>query len=123
MYTYIHQYLLRNSQEPCFFLCFFFNIRNDFVSNISIRGQNLLLISQTKFLGILIDEQLRFSNNINQMCKKVSFSVGLIKNSSAYLPQSSLRTLYNSIVYPYIVYAIEVFGSSSETQLNRLRKL
>ena len=81
------------------------------------------MIYHTKFLGVLIDDKLHFSNHINQICKKISRSIGVIKKLSAYLPQSSLITLYYSIVYPHVIYAIKVWGSSSQTQLNRLRRL
>ena len=98
-------------------------MKNDFVPNISIRGQNFPMISQTKLQGVLIDDQLHFSDHINKICRKVSRSIGVNKKLSAYLPQSSLITLYYSIVYPHLFYAIEVWGSSSKTQLNRLRRL
>ena len=68
-------------------------MENDFVPNISIRGQNLPMISQTDFLEVLIDDQIRFSNHIHKICKNVSRSIGVIKKLSAYLPQFSLVTL------------------------------
>ena len=52
------------------FFSVFSNMKNYFVSNISIRGQNLHIISQNKFRGVLIHDRLRFSDNINQICKK-----------------------------------------------------
>ena len=69
-------------------------MKNYFVPNTSIRGQNLSKISRTKPLGILIDYQLRFSDHINRICKKVGRSIGVNKKFSAYLPQSSVRTIY-----------------------------
>ena len=48
------------------FFSIFSNMKNYFVPNISIRGQPLPMISQTKLLGVLIDDQLRFSDHINQ---------------------------------------------------------
>ena len=91
-------------------------MKNYFFPNISIRGQNLRMISQTKCLGILTHDQIRFSDNINQTCKKVSRSINVMKKLSAYLPQTSLKTLFYSIVYPHIIFAIEVWGSSSQIQ-------
>ena len=74
-------------------------MKNDFVPSISIRGQKIPMISHTNFLGILIDDQLLFSDHINQTCGKESCSLGVIKKLSAYSPQSLLRTLYCSVVH------------------------
>ena len=82
-------------------------MKNGFIPKINIGRQNLPLIPQTKFLGVLVDRQLRFSDHTNQICKKVS----------AYLPQTLLRTLYCRIVYPHIICLIELWNSSIQTQL------
>ena len=98
-------------------------MKNNFIPIIKIRGENLPLMSQTKFLGVIIDDSLRFSDHINLVCNKISRSIGVIKKVSDYLPQTALRSLYYTLVYPHVIYAIEVWGSSSQTQLNRLRRL
>ena len=54
-------------------------MKNGFIPYISNRGQDLPMIFQTIFQGILIDNKLSFSNHINQICKKVKRSVGVIQ--------------------------------------------
>ena len=46
----------------------------------------------------------------------------MVKKVSDYLPQNSLRSSYYTIVYPYVISAIEVCGSSRQTQLKKLRR-
>ena len=76
-----------------------------FVPNICIKGQNFPMISQTKFLGVFIDDQIRFLDHINRIRRKVSRLKGVVKKLSAYLPQSSLINIYHTIVYPHITLA------------------
>ena len=90
-------------------------MKKQFYPIIRIRGENRPLMSQAKFLGVIIDDVLSFSDLNNFVCKQVSRSIGVIKKVSDLLPQTSLRPLYYTIVYPYVIYAIEVCGSSSQT--------
>ena len=64
-----------------------------------------------------------FGTILTEFAKKISRSIGVIKKLSAFSPQSSLITLYFSIVYSHVFYAIKVWGSSSQTHLNRLKRL
>ena len=40
-----------------------------------------------------------------------------------YLPPTIIKQLYFSLVYPHILYGIEVWGKSSKTQLGRLMRI
>ena len=51
--------------------------------------------------------------------RKISKSIGIYK-SSFYLSAVSLRTLHFSLVYPYLIYCITVWGSTDQTNLKRI---
>ena len=65
----------------------------------------------TKFLGVMIDQNLNWKQHILHVKKKVSRGLGTIRKARKYLNYESLRTLYHSFVYPYLDYCIEVFGN------------
>ena len=46
------------------FFSVFSNIKNNFIPIIRTRGENLPLMSQINFLGVIIDDILRFSDHI-----------------------------------------------------------
>ena len=52
--------------------------------------------------------------------RKISKSIGIIYKSSFYLSAVSLRTLYFSLAYPYLIYCITVWGSTDQTNLKRM---
>ena len=81
------------------------------------------IIAQTKevvFLGVILDENLSWKPHILNVSRKISKSIGIIYKSSFCLSAMSLRTLYFSLVYPYLIYWITVWGSTYQTNLKRL---
>ena len=65
-----------------------------------------------KYLGILIDSTLTWKAHIDNVSTKISKSIGLLYKIRHYVNLKIMRTLYHSLVYPYLTYAIEVWGSA-----------
>ena len=63
---------------------------------LQIRGQVLPQCSDTKFLGIVIDDKLSFSTHITTVCNKVSRNIGFINKLSHLIPKKPLRCLLQS---------------------------
>ena len=61
------------------------------------------LVVETKFLGIITDQQLSWKSRINFVSRKISETVGIISKARYYLSSKSLLTLYYSLVFPYIL--------------------
>ena len=76
--------------------------------------------SQTKFLGVIIDEQLSFKQHIRCIKGKVSRGLGILHKCKRFLNHNSLMQLYNSFIYPYLNYCICVWGSACQTYLQPL---
>ncbi len=81
------------------------------------------LISQkktVKFLGVCIDENLRWKSHINHVYKKISKSIGIIFRSRFYLCNKTKISLYYTSIYPYLIYCNTVLSSTYKTNLNRI---
>ena len=87
--------------------------------NISINNVPLEKVSEFNFLGITIDETLSWKPHITKVCNKIARSIGVIKKLNKFLPESTLVTLYNSLILPHILYGILVWGHTN----NRIYKL
>jgi hypothetical protein len=90
---------------------------------LMIRGVPLSRVTHCKFLGITLDESLNFKVHINNVCSKLSMFAGILYRLSNSLPGHALRKVYLSLVYPHLLYGVEVWGCSSKTQLVRLSAL
>ena len=73
-----------------------------------------------KYLGIVIDSTLCWRNHINIVTTKISKTIGLLYKLRYFVDTKIIKTLYYSLVYPHLIYGIEVWGSANDTHLNKL---
>ena len=90
---------------------------------IKIAGKRIQKVEVTKFLGVIIDSKLSWIEHINFIRKKLAKAIGIIFKARQCLNSHSLISLYYSIVYPYLNYGIEVWGSVPKTHLIPLHTL
>ena len=77
----------------------------------------------TKFLGMIIDEKLNFTNHIAYISNTISKGLGIIYKARKYLNKNVLVNLYNSYVFPYLTYCVEIWGNACDSHLDPLIKL
>ena len=70
-------------------------------------------ISNFHFLGILINENIKWSKHINKISYSMSKTIGIIRTLKNVLPCSVLLTIYNSLILPKLIYGILVWGYES----------
>ena len=90
--------------------------------NISINSKIIERVNNTKFLGVILDENLNFTDHTSLIASKISKSMGIL-NKVRYLPQSILLTLYNSMIAPYILYGILTWFGCPNYNRNRIQIL
>ena len=73
---------------------------------LNIRGKDLDVMQNVKYLGFQVDNSLDWKEQIKVTSSKVSKAVGLLKHAKAFLPESSLRSIYFSIVEPHFRIAV-----------------
>ena len=87
---------------------------------ISIDNQNIVEVKETNFLGVILDENLNWKSEISHVASKVAKSIGIISRCSFFLPKTSLRMLYYSLIYPYFYYCNTGWASTNKTNLRGL---
>ena len=55
--------------------------------------------------------------------QKISRSIGVMYRVRKYLNLNALKSIYYSLIYSHIVYAIQVWGSANDTELLKILKL
>ena len=88
--------------------------------NLKIDGYNIERVHQTKFLGIIIHQHLSWTPHIKSITSKISKTIGVISKSRKFLNKSTLLTLYNSLILPYLQYCTLIWGSTYKTHLHSL---
>ena len=94
-------------------------LNNDLiVDNVKIENT-----SHTKFLGIVVDQHLKFGEHIKYLKGKITPSIGVLYKAKTYLKETSLLTIYHAFINPYFMYCITVWGNTYQTLLDSLLKL
>ena len=73
-----------------------------------------------KYLGVIIDHKLNWTQHIAYVKNKISKGIGIMYRARSCLTKRSLKNLYYSYIYPYLIYCIEIWGISPQTHLNPL---
>ena len=73
-----------------------------------------------KYLGVIIDHKLNWTQHIAYVKNKISKGIGVVYRARSCLTKRSLKNLYYSYIYPYLIYCIEIWGISPQTHLNPL---
>lgn len=74
----------------------------------------------TKFLGVILDNQLNWSEHIKYISNKISKAVGVIIKARKVFDTATLKTLYYSLIYPYLSYCIHIWGAAYGTYTKSL---
>ena len=85
--------------------------------SITIDGQQIEQVKYTKFLGLLIDEELSWKYHINHVAMKISKLTGIIAKARHYLPLKTLQNIYYTMIYPYLIYCNAVWTNTYPTRL------
>ena len=78
--------------------------------------------SYIKFLGLLLDDKLKWNLHIDKLCKKISQLNGilyLVRNS---LTPAALKCIYYSLVYSHLIYGVSIWGGTYQIHLDPIIK-
>ena len=89
---------------------------------ISINNENLRDSACVKYLGVLIDKNLTWTNHIKHVTTKVAKGIGISSKIRHYAPKNILINIYNAFIYPHIIYGITNWGGTYPTILDELTK-
>ena len=92
--------------------------------DIVLNGQKIKRVTNTKFLGIIIDEHLSWDKHIEQIGSKISKNIGIISQLKNTLPERILLMLYNILVLPYLNYCPMIWvHENNNTKINTIYRL
>ena len=96
----------------------------EFLSNmiIEINDNEILRVTETKFLGVIIDENLTWEAHIKSLSKKLASCTGSLNRITQFLPKELHKELYSTLFESYIAYGITVWGNASRAKLNPIVK-
>ena len=92
-------------------------------ANLYIDGSEIEQVKDQQFLGVILNSKLDWKNYINYLCTKIGKTIGLINKIKHCIDAKSKRTLYCSLVLPYINYCNVVWACTYHSKLDKMYKL
>ena len=94
--------------------------KNEICPSIHICGANIIEVDSAKFLGIVIDNRLNWVEHVKCISRKIAKGIGIIIKARKSFESETLLNLYNALIFPYISYGIQVWGTAAALHLHRL---
>ena len=96
-------------------------IENDPV--IRLGNNKIKRVKETKTLGVIIDDQLKWNTHVDNVVAKVSRAIGSTRCIKAFVPQKTLISVYNAIVQPHFDYCSLVWDIGNAYSLEKRQKM
>ena len=90
---------------------------------ITIDGHIMETVQETKFLGVIIQNDLRWTAHMKHERSKLAKAIGILYKARSKLSVNTLLMLYYAFLYPYIHYCNTVWGGGSTVHLNPIHLL
>ena len=103
--------------------CMLFGNRQGYSKvKLHLQGKQIAQVSNIKFLGVILDEKFNWKAHVSYISGKISRAIGVIIKARN-LGKESLLSLYQTLIYPYITYCHQVWGSTYQYNIDTLEKL
>ena len=76
--------------------------------NIKLNGTKLSKVKSTKFLGVVIDDQLTWEPQVEYLKAKLISSIVTIKRIKPFIPKTEYEKVYNALFMSHLSYCIRV---------------
>ena len=87
---------------------------------LQLNRKAILQKEHIKYLGVTVDQHLSWKEHISNVSKTISRNTGILCKLRTYLNPKLLKTIYYSLIYSYIIYGIQVWGSAGITLLDKV---
>ena len=93
--------------------------------NIDIQCMDGLIksVNKAKYLGILLDAKLTFSDHVQVLENKVSRSVGILSKLKYFLPQDAVLKLYYALIHSHLNYGILAWSNTYHSYFLKLMRI
>jgi len=76
-----------------------------------------------KFLGIYIDDDLKWTDHIKNLNRKISNTIFTLNQIKNVMPFNTLKTLYQTMLEPHLTYGLPIWGNANLSTLKKTNVL
>ena len=90
------------------------------ITSLNLENQIIQKVNSAKFLGIFIDDELKWSVHINHVLKRVSSGSYALHSVKRFLSRDNMKTLYYSLIHSHLSYGTLLWGSAFQYRIHQL---
>ena len=87
------------------------------INSPSLNNTVLQMVKYTKFLGVIIDDFLNWTNPIAYVENKIAKGFGIILTARKFFNRKTLLNSYHAFIFPYLIYCFEIWGNARNIHL------
>jgi hypothetical protein len=92
-------------------------------NSLRIGEHKLKKVDKVKFLGVIIDDNLRWEHQIENIINKLILSIVMIKRVTKFVPKSEYMKIYDALFKSHMSYCISSWGSVPNYRLKKIFSL
>ena len=77
----------------------------NFEPTLKVNDEKLMRVTETKFLGVIVDQNLNWRSHIDFIALKISRSLAILSKLKHLLSNKILLTLYYTLIFPHLSYS------------------
>uniref|UniRef100_A0A1B6LTV8 Reverse transcriptase domain-containing protein n=1 Tax=Graphocephala atropunctata TaxID=36148 RepID=A0A1B6LTV8_9HEMI len=114
-----HNILVNKSKTKV--MQFFTKANNNIIPlHIHLDGTKIEEVSETKFLGLVVDNNLSWDQHVDYVAKKVSSGLFALYKLAKFCTVDTLRLVYFAHIHSNISFGLSIYGATSKKNLDRL---
>ena len=82
-------------------------------SQINTQNRAILPKNAIRYLGVILDHRLTWKDHTRLVVEKLYMARGILRKLKRHAPQSVLKCVYYSLVYPYLHYGVTSWGNTA----------
>ena len=97
-----------------------YSVNIEMIDNCTRIPTTLQCEDHVKYLGVLLDSNLSWKFQINNVALKISRTVGVVAHLRHFVPRTTLLNIYQSLILPYLTYGLAAWGQPAKTPLQKI---
>lgn len=126
LYEWLYNNLLSINADKTKYMIFHSPLMsvNSLNTTLKIDGKSIDRISEFKYLGLIIQDTLKWNSHIDNMIKKTAPLVGVLRRLNRCMPPHLLRSIYFAHIHSRLTYLSPIWGTSAPSyKLNDIQIL
>ena len=96
-----------------------YSVNIEMIDNCTQIPTTLQCEDHVKYLGVLLDSNLSWKFQINNVALKISRTVGVVARLRHFVPRTTLLNIYQSLILPHLTYSLAAWGQAAKTHLQK----